>query len=108
MKALKLRRVDKWGVVIAITLPLFAWFWLYWPPQRCKVHGVWLRTGKATLGYTGSAYGYECRVEGGCPEAGMASYSETVEFQKFPERNKPIRYCPRCRGGLKLILHHEN
>lgn len=105
MKALKLRRVDKIGVVIAITIPAVMWFWLHWPLQRCKVHGTWLRTGQTVLRPISSPYIYECDLESGCSEAGVASYNETVEYRRFPERNKSIRYCPRCRSGMELKIN---
>lgn len=104
---LKLRRVDKWGLALVGFLFFLLLTFPYLPPQRCEVHGKWLRRGLAFYS-TAHADAY--------PEL----YNERLSVKKrlFPhtansvqdvhfeygEHKKTIRFCAQCRAAERKWL----
>ena len=48
---MKLRRIDKWGVAVAVSLFAVLWVWRYLPLQRCELHGELLKRHRIEVLY---------------------------------------------------------
>jgi hypothetical protein len=96
---MRLKRVDKWGLLTASILfvTLLGFNWL--TRRYCLYHHEWMKEGKALPShYAGETAWYECRREDYCANAGVTDNKESV-FSSIP-----ARYCPLCRGNLHYIV----
>jgi hypothetical protein len=100
MKALKLRRVDKTGVKIALSLFVFLWSLRFFPPVPCTVHFKLLRNEWAYISYGLSA----TRITDGDEYSRLfpnyGSHSGGCVIGLNAPRYRWVRYCPKCRAAF--------
>ena len=106
---MKLRRIDKWGVTLAVGLFAVLWgFRDFLPPQRCEVHGEWLKRRPILVTYFVSSNGlrltdeYQSARANFFPHAVVEWYfGSSGEHGKY-ERIEFVRCCQRCRQAQKI------
>lgn len=100
MKALKLRRVDRVGVKIALGLFLFLWCLRFFPPVPCTVHFKLLRNEWAHISYGLSA----ARIANGDEYSRLfpnyGSHSGGCMTSPIAPSYMWVRYCPKCREAF--------
>lgn len=92
---LKLRRVDKWGVVVIFGLFAALWSWGFLPVQHCEKHGDSLR--RIITGHD--------KKEGAMPSGYLLPHAignnSEVDHSVFPF--KFVRRCPACQAEYKVV-----